>query len=166
MAAFTPNVDLTVIKRLFGAVQQPGGFVVGDIIAPVIEIQTMALMQRREFLEVFSNFSVVNSAVTTQVTPGEFWQVHLFMSRTDVLDADQSITMSLVISFPGGVNNMRLGLPITVNASSAGGVGNIFPDPLILPAGATIGTISNEIVVGAGGSIANGIGLVFTRIPQ
>jgi len=165
MTAFTPNVDLTVIKRLFGAVEQPGGFVVSDVISPVIEIQELSLMQRREVISASSNFSSVNGTVSIPVPPGENWLTHYFASATSVLNADQSITIQMMVSMPGIVPGFRFDRPVDVPADSVAGVGRVFEKPLILPAGSTIGVRAGAIVVGAAGSIGFSVAVQFTRIP-
>ena len=165
MAQFTPNVDLTVIKRLFGAVQQPGGFIVSDVISPVIEVQDIALFARREFVTFFSTLFSLNAPTTTVVPQGEFWLVHFITMDTDILDGDQAIAFQLVI-LPAGqaTRDFRIGPPSSVAANEAGGIGQAFTPPLILPAGTTFGVVANQITVGAGGSIAVGVNSQITRI--
>ena len=165
MAQFTPNVDLTVIKRLFGAVQQPGGFIVSNVISPVIEVQDIALFARREFIVFFSTLFSLNAPTTTQIPDGEFWQLHYITMDTDILDGDQAITFQLVI-LPAGqaTRDFRMGPPSSVAANEAGGIGQAFSPPLILPSGTTFGVVANQVTVGAGGSIAVGVSSQITRI--
>lgn len=167
MTAFIPNVDLTVIKRLFGAVEQPGGFIVNDVISPVIEIQDLALMQRRESLTVFGNLTTTGTQVTVQVNDDQIWLVHLIGTETDGLDADQSVTMQLMINLPGALSftRFRFEEPVSVTSLFEGGVGKIFPKPLILPSGSVVGVTANEVAAGASGIIATALNLQITRIP-
>jgi len=166
MTAFTPNVDLTAIKRLFGAVEQPGGFVVSDIISPVIEIQDLALMQRREVIRFFSNLSVVSGVVGTTVPDGEFWLVHLVTTQTDILDADQALLLQLMLIFAGSGATFRYDQPVSVAALEAGGVGRVFAPPMILPPQTLFGVVANGITPGASGSIALALTIQLTRVTQ
>ena len=167
MGAFTPNVDLTSIKRLFGAVEQPGGFIVSDLISPVIEIQNLALMQRREHINAFSSFGAVGAVIGEFVPEGEFWLVHSIVTDTDVLDADQALQYSLLLIPPtSSSSHFRYDQPVSINPSSEGGLGRIFEPPLILGPRMLIGMVANEITPGVAGVIAMGQSVTFTRITQ
>jgi len=154
MGAFIPNVDLTVIKKFFGGVEGPGAFVVSDTISPILEIQDIALFQRRDVVEAL-NFAVssVASVISLTVDAGQFWLIHYLATNTDILDADQAISIQLFVREPS-VNPLgRLLVPTAVGNSEQGGIGAAFGRPLILRSGTQFGAVVNGITVGAAGSI-------------
>ena len=152
MGAFIPNIDLTVLKKFFGGVEGPGSFIVGDTISPIIEIQDIALLARRENLSVV-NFPMTAVSIPVQliVPEGEFWLVHYIAMTTDVLDADQAVTVQLFIRQTN--INGRVLVPTTTGNSEQGGIGAAFGRPLILSSLARFGIIINAITVGAAGNI-------------
>ena len=154
MGAFIPNVDLTVLKKFFGGVEGPGSFVVGDTISPILEIQDIALFQRRDLLTDALNLSAVNSPVQFTVDAGQFWLVHYLSFTTDTLDADQTISVQLFVREPGVAALGRLLVPVAIGNSEVGGVGAAFGRPLILRSGTVFGGVINGITVGAAGAIA------------
>ena len=153
MAAFIPNVDLTVLKKFFGATEQPGAFVVSDTISPILEIQDIALFQSREIVQTTTFKTLVGQSIDLTVDEGEFWLIHYTGMFTDALDADQSINVQLFVSPPGFVGKARLLVPVVIGNSEQGGIGAAFGRPLILPSSAIFGAAINGIVVGAAGSI-------------
>ena len=153
MAAFIPNVDLTVIKKFLGGVEGPGSFVVSDTISPILEIQDIALFQRREIVSGGGTASAVNITISQTVPAGQFWLVHYISSATDALDADQSITIQLFVRSVGLSTFSRILVPVTIGNSEAGGIGGAFGRPLILPSGFIFGLAVNAITVGAAGSV-------------
>ena len=164
MGAFIPNVDLTVIKKFFGGVEGPGSFVVSDTVSPILEIQDIALFQRREILKRTLTVNAVNGFVDRTVEAGEFWLIHYVSVTTDVLDADQTINIQLFSQEPGVGNLGRLLVPSSIGNSEAGGIGAAFGRPLILRSGARFGAAVNAITVGAAGSITLVLGTSITRV--
>jgi len=154
MGAFIPNVDLTVLKKFFGGVEGLGSFVVGDTISPILEIQDIALFQRRETLtKLVATISVVNQAVDFTVDAGEFWLIHFLSVTTDVLDADQTVIVQLFVRPPGTSPFGRLLVPSSIGNNEQGGIGAAFGRPLILPSGARFGAVSNQITGGVAGNV-------------
>ena len=154
MTAFIPNVDLTGLKKFFGAPEQPGPFFVSDTISPILEIQDIALFQRRETLTLVNgSFGSVGQVHSFTVDAGQFWLVHYIAMTTDVLDADQSVTVQLFVIPTGVGSSLRLLVPVSIGNSGAGGIGAAFGRPLILPSGATFGVAINAIDPGAATAI-------------
>ena len=155
MAAFIPNVDLTVLKKFFGGIEGPGSFVVSDTISPILEIQDIALLARRDVLfTTVTTFTSVNQSIIRTVDEGEFWLIHYLSVTTDALDADQTITVQLFVQPPIIAPVFgRLLVPSAIGNSEAGGIGAAFGRPLILPSGTVFGAVVNQITVGAAGIV-------------
>ena len=164
MGAFIPNVDLTVIKKFFGGVEGPGAFVVGDTISPILEIQDIALFQRRDLVETTVNVSAIGGVIGQVVDPGEFWLVHYVGIITDVLDADQTITMQLFVEEPAARARIRLLVPTSIGNSEQGGIGAAFGRPLILRSGTRFGAAANAITIGAAGNVAVELAANISRV--
>jgi len=164
MTAFIPNVDLTVLKKFFGATEQPGVFLVSDIITPILEIQDIALFQSREIRQASAVKVNVGDSVQLTVAAGEFWLVHYVGINTDTLDADQAITLQLFVSPPGFTPFARLLVPVVTGNSQQGGIGAAFGRPLIVQAGTAFGAAINAITVGAAGSISMNIVANISRV--
>lgn len=170
---FIPNVNLTSIKRLFGAVEQPGSFLVADQIVPTYDVGNVGLSERREWTFGSNNVSSPNGFVSKQVPAGEFWIVHMFQGATDTLDSDQAIKLQLAIRGRGAVGTLpspvtRIGQPVEATGSAAPseltGVGQTFQPPLILDTGTDFGVVVNRLTVGAAGAISVSLAVQITRI--
>lgn len=166
---FAPQIDLTSVKRLLGAVEQPGQFVIADSIVPTLDIGVLGLIHARETQFVFDDITAVNFFVSIAVPDKQFWLVHLISSASDLLDADQSIRLQAAVRLPGAAaalanSVVRIGRILTINASSSGGVGESMSPPLILPPGADVGVAANEVTVGAAGSVRTSLQLQVTRV--
>jgi len=155
MASFIPNVDLTILKKFFGGVEGRGSFLVSDTISPILEIQDIALFQRRDTRQFSGAITTVGAIghVSLTVDAGEFWLIHYLSVVTDILDADQAVTVQLYVRPPGVAFRARLLVPVVIGNSEQGGIGAAFGRPLIIPSGTVFGAASNAITVGGAGAI-------------
>jgi len=164
MGSFIPNIDLTVLKKFFGGVEGRGSFIVSDTVSPILEIQDIALFQRRETLLTFDGRSLVGQTTDFTVDPGEFWLIHYLAATTETLDADQAVTLQLEVS-PVGIGRLfRILVPVTIGNSEQGGIGAAFGRPLILQSAVQFGVAINAITVGAAGSLRVDLAANISRV--
>lgn len=163
---FPPNVDLTSLRRLFRSPQRSPPFEISEIITPVIDITEFSKMQSREFETNQVSVSVINETVILEVPDDQYWLVHSLMSVTDLLDADQTITLQLVsIPVPVGAlvfGETRFGQPVSVPSLQQGGVGEVFDRPHIVVSRTRLGVAVNELTGAA--NVRVGVVATITRV--
>jgi len=166
--AFFPNVDLTAIKRLFRSVEQPGPFIVTEVISPVIDIQKFIFMLQREWVNTFVVLTAVGQTLTHTIPEGEQWLIHAIASSTDTLDADQTVSLQQFIT-PTNVGGLgdtgtKYGRVVAVGNSEQGGSGQVFENIVIFPSGSVFGVAVNQLTIGVGGDVRLSLTALISRI--
>lgn len=161
---FFPNISLTPLKKLFRATEQPGAFVVGDVISPVMPLQDIIAVTSTTGVTQGGSVTGIGQGFGATVEEDEAWLVQSFASVTDVLDADQAVTLQGFIFHPGiGIRNY--GDPVVIGASTQGGWGKVFTPPMLLIPGQRLGVVVVDITVGAAGLIGLNATTVRVVIP-
>lgn len=150
---FTPNVNLSLLKKLLAAQEQPGGFIVSDLILPVLELGLLAGADKLAVGRT-ATFAVTTGQTITVIVGSDYLLVHSLTSVTDILDADQSITLQGFLFGPDPLSTQNFGTPVVVGNSEQGGFGEIFSPPILLTPGTAIGVRVVGFVGGAAGTIA------------
>ena len=96
------------------------------------------------------------------VPAGELWNIKGVLAITDLLDADQAVTVAPHMTVRGV--GFVLANPVTIAASTLGHVTALLPRPILLQAGDDVAVRVNEITVGAGGNIVFTTRALFHRL--